>query len=86
MPNKEDVILSAYIYDETSIVNGYVRVGDPISKVYDMGGKFHNTDYGGGKGAVYWCPSGWGNADWIVCPEFTYDSNGIITSIGCWLY
>ena len=86
MINKNGIISSAYVYDETSLVNGYIRVGDPISKVYDMGGRFHKADYGGGEGAVYWCPSGWGDADWIGCPEFTYDANGIITSIGCWLY
>ena len=88
IPSKKNVILSAYVFDETSVVNGYVRVGDPISKVDDMGGRCldHKYDSDDGSGYLRWCPSGWGNADWIVCPEFTYDANGIITSIGCWLY
>ena len=86
MLNKTDIISSIAVFDESSLVNGYIRVGDPISKVYDMGGRFHKADYGGGKGAVYWCPSGWGNADWIVCPEFNYNANGIITYISCWQY
>ena len=78
-------IMSAYVYGGTFVANGHIRVGDPISKVYDLGGKFKTHDYGNGKGAVLWCPPG-KNYDWIVCPEFTYNEKGIITSFGFWSF
>lgn len=78
-------IISAYVYGGTFVANGHIRVGDPISKVYDLGGKFKTHDYGNGKGVVLWCPPG-KNYDWIVCPEFTYNEKDIITSFGLWIY
>ena len=77
-------IISAFVADTSSVMNGYIRIGDPISKVYDLGGRFKDNKsmFNDGSGYIWWCPSGWGNADWIVCPEITYDKDGKITSFG----
>ena len=75
-------IICAFFADTSSVMNGYIRVGDPVSKVYDMGGDFFKSEWGDKEGSIYWRPSGWGNADWIVCPEITYDKDGKITSFG----
>ena len=71
-------IICAFVADTSSVMNSYIRVGDPASKVYDMGGRVKDD----GSGHIRWCPSGLGNADWIVCPEITYDKDGKITSFG----
>ena len=75
-------IICAFFADTSSVMNGYIRVGDPVSKVYDMGGDFFKSEWGDKEGSIYWRPSGCGNADWIVCPEITYDKDGKITSFG----
>ena len=75
-------IICAFFADTSSVMNGYIRMGDPVSKVYDMGGDFFKSEWGDKEGSIYWRPSGWGNADWIVCPEITYDKDGKITSFG----
>ena len=84
--NNPGPITCVYIADETCLINGYIRVGDPVSKVYDMGGDFFKSEWGDKEGSIYWRPFGWGNADWIVCPEISYDKDGKITSFGIWLY
>ncbi|WP_143822439.1 MULTISPECIES: hypothetical protein [unclassified Muribaculum] len=86
--NNPGPITCVYIADETCLINGYIRVGDRISKAYEMGGRFqdYKFDFNDGSGYVMWCPSGWGNADWIVCPKITYDKDGIIASFSIWLY
>ena len=62
-------------------VNGYIRVGDPVTKIYDMGGKtLEDND----RHRIYWAPEGRPNEPWIewdCYPAFYYDENGIITKI-----
>ena len=62
-------------------VNGYIRVGDPVAKVYDMGGKtLEDND----RHRIYWAPEGRPDEPWIewdCYPAFYYDENGIITKI-----
>ena len=86
LPGNSGPIIGAFVADTSSVMNGYIRIGDPISKVYDMGGRFKDNKsmFNDGSGYIWWCPSGWGNADWIVCPEITYDKDGKITSFGIW--
>ena len=82
-------IMTAYVYDRKYIVNGFIRVGDPISKVYEMDGDFSNTQYHKNRaGAIFWRPTGtgWENVEFFNCPEFTYDEDGVITSIGFWSF
>lgn len=82
-------IMTAYVYDRKYIVNGFIRVGDPISKVYEMDGDFSNTHYNKNRaGAIFWRPTGtgWENVEFFNCPEFTYDEDGVITSIGFWSF
>ena len=87
LPGSSGPIIGAFAADTSSVMNGYIRVGDPVLKVYDMGGRFKDNKSnfkGDGSGYIWWCPSGWGNADWIVCPEISYDNDGKITSFGIW--
>ena len=82
-------IMTAYVYDRKYIVNGFIRVGDPISKVYEMDGDFSNTQYHKNRaGAIFWRPTGtgWENVEFFNCPEFTYNEDGVITSIGFWSF
>ena len=50
LPRIPGPILSVYISDRGFVINGHIEVGDPISKVYDLGGKFKTHDYGDGDG------------------------------------
>ena len=62
-------------------VNDYIRVGDPVTKVYDMGGKTLEED---DRRRIYWAPEGRPDEPWIewdCYPAFYYDDNGIITEI-----
>ena len=62
-------------------VNDYVRVGDHVSKVYDMGGKTMEEE---DRSRIYWAPEGSPDEPWIewdCYPAFYYDKNGIITEI-----
>ena len=62
-------------------VNDYIRVGDPVSKVYDMGGKTLEEE---DRSRIYWAPEGSPDEPWIewdCYPAFYYDENGIITEI-----
>jgi len=82
-------IMTAYVFDGKYIVNGFIRVGDHISKVYEMDGDFSNTQYHKNRaGAIFWRPTGtgWENVEFFNCPEFTYDEDGVITSIGFWSF
>ena len=82
-------IMTAYVFDGKYIVNGFIRVGDHISKVYEMDGDFSNTQYHKNRaGAIFWRPTGtgWENVEFFNCPEFAYDENGVITSIGFWSF
>ena len=82
-------IMTAYVYDRKYIVNGFIRVGDPISKVYEMDGDFSNTQYHKNRaGAIFWRPTGtgWENVEFFNCPKFAYNEDGVITSIGFWSF
>ena len=82
-------IMTAHVFDGKYIVNGFIRVGDHISKVYEMDGDFSNTQYRKNRaGAIFWRPTGtgWENVEFFNCPEFTYDEDGVITSIGFWSF
>lgn len=82
-------IMTAYVFDGKYIVNGFIRVGDHISKAYEMDGGFSNTQYHKNRaGAIFWRPTGtgWENVEFFNCPEFTYDEDGVITSIGFWSF
>ena len=64
-------------------VNDYIRVGDPVTKVYDMGGQTMEGDEKWGR-RLYWAPEGSPEEPWIewgCYPRFYYDDNGIITDI-----
>ena len=82
-------IMTAYVYDRKYIVNGFIRVGEPISKVYEMDGDFSNTQYHKNRaGAIFWRPTGtgWENVEFFNCPKFAYNEDGVITSIGFWSF
>ena len=70
-----------FITSDRFAVNDYVRVGDPVSKVYDMGGKTLEEE---DRSRIYWAPEGSPDEPWIewdCYPAFYYDDNGIITDI-----
>lgn len=79
-------ILTAYVYDDKYIVNGYVRVGDDKSKIYEMEGDKEEICYDNNGGAIFWRPTGWKDIEFTNCPKFTYDARGVITSIGFWSF
>ena len=64
-------------------VNGYVRVGDHVSKVRDMGGAVRNFSDEDGGGRLYWYPVIETLSDGSLwhCPAFHYDKDGTITYI-----
>ena len=64
-------------------VNGYVRVGDHISKVRDMGGAVRNLSDEDGGGRLYWKPGTKPLSDEYLryYPAFHYDKDGTITYI-----
>lgn len=65
-------------------VNDYVRVGDHVSKVRDMGGTVKDTKNADGSGTLYWTPAVLAfieDGDLAYCPAFYYNKNGIITMI-----
>ena len=86
----KNIIRVAYVFDESFLINGYVRVGDPISKAMEMGGEWIDRPdkSGDGSGSMTWRPTSWGEAgiDLIICPVFTYDRNKLINSVGVWMY
>lgn len=65
--------------------NDYIRIGDPISKVYEMGGTTLFSEYGRNKYRIHWAPDGvpvdHKYMDWNMYPYFVYGDDGIITSI-----
>ena len=69
------------LYSDRFAVNDYVRVGDPVTKVYDMGGQTMEEE---DRSRIYWAPEGSPDEPWIewdCYPAFYYDENGIITDI-----
>ena len=74
---------SFFIHSDKYAINDYVRVGDPVSKVRDMGGTVMDVNYDGYK-YLYWAPEGSPDdpqIEWGCYPRFGYDDNGIITDI-----
>ena len=74
---------SFFIHSDKYAINDYVRVGDPVSKVRDMGGTVRDVNYDGYK-YLYWAPEGSPDdpqIEWGCYPRFGYDDNGIITEI-----
>ena len=72
-----------FITSDRFAVNDYIRVGDPVTKVYDMGGQTMDGDEKWGR-RLYWAPEGSPEEPWIewgCYPAFYYDDNGIITDI-----
>ena len=72
-----------FITSDRFAVNDYIRVGDPVTKVYDMGGQTMEGDEKWGR-RLYWAPEGSPEEPWIewgCYPRFYYDDNGIITDI-----
>ena len=68
---------SFFIHSDKYAINDYVRVGDPVSKVRDMGGTVMDK-------YLYWAPEGSPDdpqIEWGCYPRFGYDDNGIITDI-----
>ena len=67
--------------------NNKFWVGDPISKVKAEGGQFLDRKNKNGGGCLTWAGGGdvdSGPIEWIVCPRFYYDENGIITCMELW--
>ena len=67
--------------------NNMFWVGDPISKVKAEGGRFLDEKYDDGGGCLTWGSDDDDDTtpiDWIVCPRFYYDENGIITCMELW--
>ena len=66
-------------------VNDYIRVGDPVSKVYDMGGSVRDIKNTDGGGKLYWWASYVTDyiedEDLMYNPAFWYDKNGKIIKI-----
>ena len=70
-----------FITSDRFAVNDYIRVGDPVTKVYDMGGQTLEEE---DRSRIYWAPEGSPDEPWIewdCYPAFYYDENGIITEI-----
>ena len=71
------------IHSDQIVFNDCVRVGDPVSKVYEMWGKTKEVSING-KNRIYWIPCGDPDdpyTEWDLEPYFLYDENGIITRI-----
>ena len=59
-------------------------MGDPVSKVYNMGGSVRDIKNTDGGGNLYWTPFVTDyieDEDLMYNPAFWYDKNGIITKI-----
>ena len=74
-----------FITSDRFAVNDYIRVGDPVTKVYDMGGSVRDIKNTDGGGKLYWWASFVTDyiedEDLMYNPAFWYDKNGIITKI-----
>ena len=69
------------LYSDKFTINNYIRVENPVSKVYDMGGKTLEEE---DRSRIYWAPECSPDEPWIewdCYPAFYYDENGIITEI-----
>ena len=70
-----------FITSDRFAVNDYIRVGDPVTKVYDMGGQTMEEE---DRSRIFWAPEGSPDEPWIewdCYPAFYYDNNGIFTKI-----
>lgn len=81
--NGDTLRFQVFFTSDRFAVNDYIRVGDPVTKVYDMGGQTMEGDEKWGR-RLYWAPEGSPEEPWIewnCYPAFYYDDNGIITDI-----
>ena len=64
-------------------INDYVRVGDPVEKVFDMGGATVDFPDEDGGGLLYWSPykDTIPEYELMYCPGFSYNENGLIENI-----
>ena len=72
------------IRSDQIVFNDYIRVGDHVSKVFDMGGTTLECKNEDGSGYIYWVPEGGPEEpyiEWNCFPAFYYDKNGIIEMI-----
>ena len=72
------------IHSDQIVFNDYIRVGDHVSKVFDMGGTTLECKNEDGSGYIYWVPEGGPEEpyiEWNCFPAFYYDKNGIIEMI-----
>ena len=85
---KEGLHFANYIINTKRFsFNNKFWVGDPISKVKAEGGQFLDRKNKNGGGCLTWAGGGdvdSGPIEWIVCPRFYYDENGIITCMELW--
>lgn len=73
-----------FINSDRIELNGYIRVGDPVSKVSDMGGKTKEVTERSGERRLYWVPEGGPEEpyiEWDCYPYFLYGEDGTIKSI-----
>ena len=73
-----------FIFSDQIVFNDYIRVGDHVSKVFDMGGTTLECKNEDGSGYIYWVPEGGPEEpyiEWNCFPAFYYDKNGIIEMI-----
>ena len=80
----EYCIITYTINSDQIVFNDYIRVGDHVSKVFDMGGTTLECKNEDGSGYIVWGPfedKGNGQLDWTLYPAFYYDENGIIEYI-----
>ena len=73
-----------FITSDRFAVNDYIRVGDPVSKVYDMGGSVRDIKNNDGGGKLYWASYVTDyieDEDLMYNPAFWYDKNGKIIKI-----
>ncbi|MBO8473162.1 MAG: hypothetical protein IAB81_05980 [Bacteroidetes bacterium] len=74
---------------ESCSVNDFIRVGDDVDKVKQMGGKWKDYPLNSSgiiKGEIVWCPEGQSDSDWICCPGFYYDEERKIVQIYIFVY
>ena len=85
---KEGLHFANYIINTKRFsFNNKFWVGDPISKVKAEGGQFLDRKNKNGGGCLTWArvaDDHIGPIEWIVCPRFYYDENGIITCMELW--
>ncbi len=71
-----------WIRDSRFVINDFIRIGDPVSKVPLMGGTWEDRpNEDGTGGSMVWKPVSWEGGGFISCPAFHYNEYRNITSI-----